>query len=118
MARDGGPPLLKGSLMSTIRLFALSARCIIAARPRPAECVRMIALAALAAVALREESKCSRMWLGQMRGAFRRAMAAKMAAETAIPACPWMDLLGQNAVAVSALAGIVAGLVAFLSARG
>lgn len=104
--------------MSFVRVLSLSARCIVASRPRPVECVRLVALAALAAIAMREESPASRMWIGQMRGAFRRAMAVKSAVESSIPATPWVDLLGHNAIGVSALAGIAAALVVFFLARG
>lgn len=101
-----------------VRVLSLSIRCIVAARPRPVECVRLVSLAALAAIALREESPASRMWLGQLRAGFRRAMAVRCAVESSIPCTPWLDLLGHNAIGVSALAGVAAALAVFFAARG
>jgi hypothetical protein len=103
--------------MSSLRLLSLSARCIVAARPAPHECVRIVALAALAAVSMREESKASRMWLGQMRGAFRRAMAVRAAAEAAIQPTPWLDLLGSHAITSAAVMGVLACIVTYLTVR-
>lgn len=63
--------------MTTLRIAFLAVRCAIASRARPADCVRLAALGALSALAIRENSPTWRMLLGQMRGAFRRAHAAR-----------------------------------------
>lgn len=99
------------------RVALLTTRCIVAARPSPAECVRIVALAALTALSMRDESKASRMWLGQMRAAFRRAMAARAAVEAAIQPTPWLDLLGAHAVGSAAVLGVLACIVTYLTVR-
>lgn len=99
------------------RVALLSVRCMVAARSSPMECVRIVSLAALAAVSMREESKASRMWLGQLRGAFRRAMAVRAAAEAAIQPTPWLDLLGSHALTSAAVLGVVAAVVTYLTVR-
>ena len=103
--------------MSAIRVLGLSARCIIKARPTPRECVRIVALAALAAVAMREESPTARLWVGHLQAAFRRAMAAKAAAETAIQPTPWLDMLGSHSITSAAVLGVVACIVTYLTVR-
>jgi hypothetical protein len=102
--------------MSCFRVLSLSARCIVTARPRPRDCVRLVALAMLASVAMREESPATRMWLGQMRGAFRRAVAARNAAETILQPAPWLDMLSGHALATAAVLGVVAALATFFAA--
>jgi len=103
--------------MSAIRVLGLSARCIVKARPSPRECVRIAALAALAAVAMREESPSARLWVGHLQAAFRRAMAAKAAAETVLQPTPWLDLLGQHSITSAAVLGVVACIVTYLTVR-
>jgi hypothetical protein len=99
------------------RMALLTTRCIMAARPSPAEGLRLVSLAALAWLSLRESSPASRMWLGQMRGAFRRAMAVRAAAEAAIQPTPWLDLLGSHAITSAAVMGVVACIVTYLTVR-
>jgi ribosome modulation factor len=108
---------LPAAAPSVGRTALLTTRCIMSVRPSPAECVRIVALAALTAPSMRDESKATRMWLGQMRAAFRRAMAARAAIEAAIQPTPWLDLLGSHAITSAAVFGVVAAIVTYLAAR-
>jgi hypothetical protein len=94
--------------MTTLRIASLAVRCAIASRARPADCVRLAALGALSALAIRENSPTQRMLLGQMRGAFRRAYAARRTGPLVSP------LMVARAVNVgSALVGLATIPAAF-----
>lgn len=61
----------------TIEIATITVKAIVATGARPADIARMAALGTLTVLAAAESSPTYRMTLGQLRGAYRRALTAK-----------------------------------------